>query len=59
MHFSQLAVSPLYIIVTLMCTGYLIFCIKDKGCVAAFFKFYAVLHICIYIMALYLYAKGE
>lgn len=48
MQFSQLAVSPLYIIVVLMSIGYLIFCIKEKGCLAALYKIIAILHVCIY-----------
>jgi len=59
MQFSQLAVSPLYIIVVLMSIGYLIFCIKEKGCLAALYKIIAILHVCIYIVSLYLFIIGK
>jgi hypothetical protein len=55
MDFSQLAVSPLYIILVIGCIGYLIFLREDKGFVIILGKIYSVLHIFIYLVALYLY----
>lgn len=59
MNFSHLAVAPLYIIVSLMGLGYLIFCWKDKGCLNMMFKIYVILHISIYFIALYFYITGK
>jgi hypothetical protein len=55
MDLSQLAVSPLYIILVIGCIGYLIFLREDKGFVIILGKIYSVLHIFIYLVALYLY----
>ncbi|PUB10101.1 hypothetical protein C8K15_12128 [Paenisporosarcina sp. OV554] len=59
MHFSQLAVSPVYIIVTILCIGYLIFLREDKGCYIFIGRIYSILHIAIYLFALYLYIIGN
>ena len=59
MNFSHLAVSLLYILVSLIGLGYLIFCWKDKGCLSMMFKIYSILHISIYLVSLYLYITGK
>lgn len=55
MHFSELAVSPKYIIVLIICIGFLIFFRTDKGVTVFLIKIYSLLHVIIYLVALYLY----
>lgn len=59
MHISQLVVSPAYIIILLVCIGYLIFLRKEKGFWIKIGKIYSILHVCLYLIALFFYAIGK
>lgn len=52
---SQLAVSPLFIILVIVSVLYLIILRKDKGCLSFVGKIGSVVYICTYLIALYIY----
>ncbi|KQL50493.1 hypothetical protein AN964_22820 [Heyndrickxia shackletonii] len=55
MRISHLAISPIYIIVLIMCIGFLLFFRKDKGFFMFMGKIYAYLHIVVYFISFYFY----
>ena len=52
---SQLAISPKYIFVVLISLSYLIFFWKDRGFFTNLWKVFALAHIGIYLIALFLF----
>jgi len=53
--FSNLAAAPLYIMVLIICIGYLIFTRRDKGFFVFLGRIYSVFIIATYLIALYFY----
>jgi hypothetical protein len=51
--FSKLAVAPMYIIVLVLCIGYLFFTWKDRGIFVFIHRIYSVIIIAIYLISLY------
>lgn len=51
--YTNLVVSPLYIIVLVMSIGYLVFNIKEKGFFSTVYKIYSLFIIVNYLIALY------
>lgn len=52
---TQLTYSPLYILTVIIALGALILLRHKKGCLLFFYQTWAVGHIIIYLLAIYLY----
>lgn len=52
---SQLAISPLYILMVMGCILFLSVLRKEKGCLLNLFRVCAVLYIVIYLIAIYMF----